>query len=435
MRITNTIMSNNMLSSINKNMNTLNKKYLQMGTGKKIQMASEDPIIASRALRYRSIVSSTQQYITNCNQANSWMSVTESAMDNITSILEDMRDNCVLGATDSYEVNDRKKLLNEFNSLVEQLENEFNATCMGRYVFSGYKTDTPVIKKDEITGENILNTEIYGETITEEDKLDKMIDYVNDLIVEAARQTSTGVSPDISQLNQITSGGVEVVMKNGNPVLQTIDGVTLAEGNKAYPIERRQLTDNSYTICRQEDGVSVNFDFNYDFYKEMFPEFSGSNNTEVAGQNIELQIGVGNLININLLAPDIYDQDIYNSFHEFRDLYNYMTSDEYSNLDSTEIASFDEKLRENYEHMIAKISDYGSVVSEQHANLGTRMSRLELTKSRLEDDEVNYSSIMSDNENISLAEATMNYNVANTSYEASLRVGMLITRLTLADYI
>jgi len=69
MRITNTIMSNNMLSSINKNMNTLNKKYLQMGTGKKIQMASEDPIIASRALRYRSIVSSTKQYITNCNQA------------------------------------------------------------------------------------------------------------------------------------------------------------------------------------------------------------------------------------------------------------------------------------------------------------------------------------------------------------------------------
>ncbi len=435
MRITNTIMSNNMLSSINKNMHTLNKKYLQMGTGKKIQMASEDPIIASRALRYRSIVSSTKQYITNCNQANSWMSVTESAMDNITSILEKMRDNSILGATDSYEVNDRKKLLNEFNSYVSQLEDELNATCMGRYVFSGYKTNTPVIKKDEATGENILNPEIYNEKVTEEDKLDKMLEYVNNLIVDASAQMNAVGKPAIIELNQITNGGVEVVMKNGNYVLQTTDGVALAEGNKVYAIERRQVTDNSYTICRKEDGVSVNLDFNYGFFDEMFPEFSGSNNTEVGGHDIELQIGVGNLININLLAPDIYDQDTFESFHEFKELYNYMLSDEYSNLDSSDIASFDEKLREKYEHMIAKISDYGSVVSEQHANLGTRMSRLELTKSRLEDDEVNYSSIMSDNEGISLAEATMNYNVANTSYEASLRVGMLITRLTLADYI
>ncbi len=431
MRITNTIMSNNMLSSINKNMNTLNKKYLQMGTGKKIQMASEDPIIASRALRYRSIVSSTKQYITNCNQANSWMSVTESAMDNITSILEKMRDNSILGATDSYEVNDRKKLLNEFNSYVSQLEDELNATCMGRYVFSGYKTNTPVIKKDEATGENILNPEIYNEKVTEEDKLDKMISLINGFITGMAQEAGAGTRPDTSMINRATFDGVDVEMRNGNYVVH-VGGVAIVDGSKAYPIEVRQLTDNSYTICRKEDGVSVNLQFNYD---EMFPEFSGSNNTEVGGHDIELQIGVGNLININLLAPDIYDQDTFESFHEFKELYNYMLSDEYSNLDSSDIASFDEKLREKYEHMIAKISDYGSVVSEQHANLGTRMSRLELTKSRLEDDEVNYSSIMSDNEDISLAEATMNYNVANTSYEASLRVGMLITRLTLADYI
>ncbi len=66
-----------------------------------------------------------------------------------------------------------------------------------------------------------------------------------------------------------------------------------------------------------------------------------------------------------------------------------MLSDEYSNLDSSDVPSFDEKLREKYRHMIAKISELWSfsckrtTCKSQYKN----EANLELTKSRLEDDE------------------------------------------------
>ena len=157
MRITNNMMTNSMLVRINNNMNQLDKYYTQMSSGKKIQMPSENPILASRALKLRNIVSSTEQYTSNSKQAASWMEITESAFKNITSIFESMGELCVQGASDQFKEDDRQKILNQFNSYVGQLESELNSTYMGRYVFSGYKTNTPPIIKDEFTGKNVLN--------------------------------------------------------------------------------------------------------------------------------------------------------------------------------------------------------------------------------------------------------------------------------------
>ena len=85
--------------------------------------------------------------------------------------------------------------------------------------------------------------------------------------------------------------------------------------------------------------------------------------------------------------------------------------------------------------MISKVNNFNSSVTEQHTNLGVRMNRIGLIQDRLGDDNVNYTKLMSSNENINYAEAAMYFNVANASYNASLRVGMTITQLTLADFL
>jgi flagellar hook-associated protein 3 FlgL len=161
MRITNSIMANNMLANVSKSMNTLDNYYTQMSSGKKIQVPSDDPLIASRALRYRTTLSDTTQYSENVEQANSWLEITSSALGNMTSILTRMRELCTEGASDTYTQTDREKILAEYTSLTEQLENEMNTTYMGRYVFSGYKTNTPPISEND-DGTNVLNPLIYG---------------------------------------------------------------------------------------------------------------------------------------------------------------------------------------------------------------------------------------------------------------------------------
>lgn len=167
MRITNAMLSNNMLSNVNRSMNTLDKYYMQMSSGKKIQVPSDDPLIASRALRYRTIISDNRQYSENVEQATSWLSITSTSLANMTSILTRMRELCTEAANDTETQDDRAKILAEYTSLNTQLEDEINTTYNGRYIFSGFKTNTSPVTKSE-DGDNILNPLVYGENGTED---------------------------------------------------------------------------------------------------------------------------------------------------------------------------------------------------------------------------------------------------------------------------
>lgn len=63
MRITNGMLINNSLSNINNNKSTMDRLNIQLASEKKIQRASDDPITAIRALRFRSTLAEIDQYI------------------------------------------------------------------------------------------------------------------------------------------------------------------------------------------------------------------------------------------------------------------------------------------------------------------------------------------------------------------------------------
>lgn len=157
MRVTNGMIINTSLSGLYNNMNAMNKTYAQMTTGKKIQTVSDDPIIAGRALKLKTTVLENTQYQSNTKEANSWMEVTEVALDNMTKILDEIRTKCVQGATGTLEKKDKESIKTEIAQRWKQLQDEANVTYGGRYVFSGYKTnESLVLTKDlEIKGKDI----------------------------------------------------------------------------------------------------------------------------------------------------------------------------------------------------------------------------------------------------------------------------------------
>ena len=145
MRVTNGMLINNTLSGLYKNLNSMNKLYAQMSTGKKIQTVSDDPIIAGRALKLKSTILETDQYESNAKEAESWMNVTEVAMDNMTEILKQIRTKLVQGSTSTLAEKDKLAIKTDIAQLYEQILQEANATYDGRYVFSGYKTNEPLV--------------------------------------------------------------------------------------------------------------------------------------------------------------------------------------------------------------------------------------------------------------------------------------------------
>ncbi|MBE5963186.1 MAG: flagellar hook-associated protein 3 [Lachnospiraceae bacterium] len=152
MRITNKMMTNNVLTNINGNKNALSKLEQQYSTGLKISKPSEDPIIAVRALKLRTNLNELNQYYEkNIPDALSWMDVSESALGTINEILTQVHTLCVQGASDTLTTDDRNAILANLKQYKEQIYQEGSSNYAGRYVFTGYKTDTSLVFDEATT--------------------------------------------------------------------------------------------------------------------------------------------------------------------------------------------------------------------------------------------------------------------------------------------
>lgn len=143
MRITNKIMQRNNLSNINTNKVLEDKLTSQLSSEKKIIRPSDDPVIAIRALRLRSNVTEvTQYYSKNIPDATSWLKVTEDALSTLSSVITSCQNDCTKGANGDLTSTDRNIILEELKAFSSEIYKTGDADYAGRYVFTGYRTDT-----------------------------------------------------------------------------------------------------------------------------------------------------------------------------------------------------------------------------------------------------------------------------------------------------
>ncbi len=167
MRVTNTMMRNNSLLNMQKNKYAYNKYLSQYNTQKKIQRPSEDPTVAVRALKYRTTLSEIDQYLSNIDDAISWMDATEAAISDIAGRLGDMEEYCTYAATGTLEKADRADLLAQLKQYAQYIyEQDANSDYAGRYIFTGYRTDVPLLF------DKAQSDEVY--TITEDLDIDSI---------------------------------------------------------------------------------------------------------------------------------------------------------------------------------------------------------------------------------------------------------------------
>ena len=244
MRITNKMMTNNVLHNINNNKNLLSTLENQYSTGKKIQKPSDDPIIAVRALKLRTNLSEITQYVEkNIPDALSWMDTTESSLDVVNDILRQMNTYCNQGANDPLTAEDRASIVENLEQLKQHVYQEGNSNYAGRYVFSGYKTDTPLVFNEPTDEYTYTMTEpLCGEDVTAEFKI------VNNVDINAFDKENPGAF-DKTMPNQIQIYRMRLGYGNleSGATIEYTDGSTDAEGylvKTALPITaEKTLTD------------------------------------------------------------------------------------------------------------------------------------------------------------------------------------------------
>jgi flagellar hook-associated protein 3 FlgL len=149
MRITSNMILHNAATNINGNKILVDKGNNQMTTQTKIQRPSEDPVIAVRSLALQTRLSKINQYYeTNIPDAEQWMDVTETALNNIIDNITELKKLCVQGSTSTMSTSDRATVLQQLKSLQESIFAEGNADYAGRTVFTGYRTDKTLVFTD-----------------------------------------------------------------------------------------------------------------------------------------------------------------------------------------------------------------------------------------------------------------------------------------------
>ncbi|MDR3120470.1 MAG: flagellar hook-associated protein FlgL [Clostridiales bacterium] len=148
MRITNNMLVNNMIGYMSMNLATMSKYQTQASTGRLIQKASDDPVVAARSLKLNTDMSVLSQYQKNASSALAWMTTTETAVQSISTQIMEVRKLVVQASNSPLAEEDRQAIASQIKQMRDEIISLANSTYSGRYIFSGYKSDTPLLDEN-----------------------------------------------------------------------------------------------------------------------------------------------------------------------------------------------------------------------------------------------------------------------------------------------
>jgi len=188
-RVTNRMLTDSVLNTMNTNLQSLEKYQKQLSSGKKITRPSDDTVSTARLLTAKSELKIQEQYRQNMEDAAGWLDATDGALEMAGNVLQRVRELAVYGSNGTLSEQSMVALADEVNELVEEMVGIGNTSYAGRYIFAGGKTTTPPF---QITGkDNYRVTEVqFVNSSFNENLLD--VTYSLQFEVE------TGVTMDIS---------------------------------------------------------------------------------------------------------------------------------------------------------------------------------------------------------------------------------------------
>lgn len=487
MRITNKMMTNNVMNSINRNKNRVNDLENQYTSGKKIQKPSDDPIIAVRALKLRSNISELEQYKEkNIPDAMSWMEVSESALNNINELIKKMNGYCIQAANDTLSVSARSSITDNLAQLKSQIYQECNANYAGRYVFSGYKTNS------SLTFESGSQDLAYSITQTfagsQIEKIQKVTgaytveDFKNNSKREDFKESPI-LNEDIYRIklayDNLDEEDVVVNTPDGNRTVRymksTDEGAYEAGDGEIIVIRDTGeliMNNNTYAQLRDYGKDEIKIDYKKTVFKtgDVKPEhyfdctsvnqYGEVKNYEKALQDIYYEVNFSQSMKVNTQLSSYLGNEVAREIDELitvvQDVENVekkmeqvdklltdpnLTAEQTQALEmlkeqlSTEYVLKTSIMTEHFEKGIEHTNDYQTNLNIALADLGSRYQRLELTENRLAEQSDDMTELLSTNEDVDLVETYVNLSSAESIYTASLSAASKIAKNSLLDFI
>lgn len=150
MRVTRSMMVNNMSYWVSQQAEKLNDAETVVGSGKNINKPSDDPVAIGQILSDSVSISQYGQYELNITQASTWAQVNSTTLDTVTSTLQNASN-----AVSSYSTGgiDSATSVSTLTNYYDQILSLSNSPYNSSYMYSGNLSNTPPFANDvNITG-------------------------------------------------------------------------------------------------------------------------------------------------------------------------------------------------------------------------------------------------------------------------------------------
>lgn len=482
MRITNGIIAANTISSLNSALLNETKVNQEISTNKKIQTASDDPLVATRAVTYRNYVSQVSQYQDNVSAAQGWQSESDSSLSSLSSVITNLKE-LATQASSSTSSSDYSSIKTEVETDLDEVTSLMNSDYSGSYVFGGYNTTE---EPYQVVSTSIGDTATYngkyislGGVVASDVSDSDILSYYNSnsdnaynslTTVRSAYATGStmyGILTDAID----TYGGtanIEDAATSAETTSKTLASATdtygttctlasaVASAKTAYDTAEAasEATPSDTTLSTTASEDKAAYDALYTAYTTTYSSSPSVTLASVASnaqtvadalaqavsntdENIKYNVGFSSEVTVNINGQDVTGQgsnNLFNTIQKFKLALDGDTSYKTVTLNSAGTASVTTESLD-ISDLIDEFSSDLDRVTVQQSKLGARMNRVSLASDTLSTAEETYKGLMENNENIDTATAATELTNAEYTYEATLSVSSKILGKSLIDYI
>lgn len=143
MRISSNTLFDSNVAAMGQQQTRLQQTQEQIASGRKILTASDDPVAAARALGISEADAMNTQYTANRNAARHSLSLAETNLQSVTSLVLDVRTALISAGNTSLTDSARREIARDLGGRLQELMGLANSTDgLGNYLFSGFQSKT-----------------------------------------------------------------------------------------------------------------------------------------------------------------------------------------------------------------------------------------------------------------------------------------------------
>ena len=432
MRVTEVTKRDHVIDNIQRSSGKLQDIQVQMATGRRLNKTSDDPIGAARSQDIVATMSSQKQLLQNVEDNIAWLQRSELEISGINEMLGQIRTLALSQSGSDSNEETRQMVAREFSAARKTLFDTGNAREGKLYLFSGIKSLSPALKKNDI----FQPAKVDKKGVVQKD--------IRDLLdVNQFRAQFEGFSSNNYRIKVTKSG----VWGQARIKISDDGGRTWSKEQTLRPVTHVFNPDgkqNDQVVLKFSDQegrlgnvLPRQFDFNSEKSAEfdidslgiLFPEgieFVYQPNPEVTYNGSvhkkEALISNGLTIPVNVTAKEL----LLGGEEDGVDTFSLLATMERALIANDGIA---------IANRLGELELAQNQILKQQADIGNTIRELYATQAKIENQQYEKERQLSDIQDLDIAEATVDLKVAEANNKLSLNTGARLIQPTLSDFL